>query len=122
MQLLPGDASAGDGALLRAYDIGLAPMHSPQPGTVPIAMARAGMLAVTTTYENKDASALTAISPNLVPAEPTVEGIAAALGAAAASAGDADRRLRGSAVRWSLDWDASFDDDVLDRVTGVLRG
>ena len=29
--------------------------------------------------------------------------------------------MRGSALRWSLDWDASFDDELLDRVTGFLR-
>ena len=122
MHLLPTSAAADSGALMRSSDVGLAPMHAPQPGLVPIEMARAGMLAVTTTYEHKDAGALAAISPNLVAAEPTVDGIAAALAAAAAGARDADRRLRGSAVRWSLDWDSSFDDELLDRLTGFLRG
>ena len=116
MRLLPPSP------LPRGYDVGLAPMYAPHPGLVPIEMARAGMLAVTTTYEGKDAAALAAISPNLIAAEPTVDGIADALGAAAAAAGDVDRRVRGSAVRWSLDWDSSFDDDLLDRVTGFLRG
>ena len=116
MQLLPGSPA------LRGYDLGLAPVHAPQPGRVPIEMARAGMLAVTTTYETKDAGALGAISPNLIAAEPTVESIADALAVAAAGADDVERRLRGTAVRWSLDWDSSFDDDLLDRVTGFLRG
>jgi hypothetical protein len=83
-------------------------------------MARAGMVAVTTTFENKTADALSAISPNLVGAEPTVDGIAAALAGAAEAAGDVERRLRGSALRWSTDWDASFDDALLDRVLGAL--
>ena len=85
-------------------------------------MARAGLLAVTTTFENKTAGALSAISPNLVAADPTVEGIAEALERAAADAGDAERRMRGSALRWSLEWDETFGDDLLDRVTGFLRG
>ena len=84
-------------------------------------MARAGMLAVTTTFEHKTDAALSAISPNLIAAEPTVEGIAGALHAAASQAGDADRRVRGSAIRWSTDWDSSFGDELLDRVTGLLR-
>ena len=104
-----------------AYDVGLAAMLAPHPGVVPIAMARAGMLAVTTTYENKDTEALAAISPNLIAAEPTIEGLADALCAAAAGAGDLGRRRRGTAVRWSLDWDSSFGDELLDRVTAFLR-
>ena len=114
MQLLPA-ANPHD------YDVGLAPVPAPQPGRVPLEMARAGMLAVTTTFENKSAEALAAISPNLVGAKPTIEGIAEALERAASDAGDAERRMRGSALRWSLDWDASFDDELLDRVTGFLR-
>ena len=89
---------------------------------VPIGLARAGTLAVTTTFENKTTEALTAISANLVAAEPTVEGIADGLRAAAARAGDLEARVRGSAVRWSLDWDTSFGDELVDRVMGLLRG
>ena len=60
-------------------------------------MAAAGMLAVTNTFESKTANALAAISPNLVAGEPTVEGLARVLCAAADRAGEA----RDSAVRWS---------------------
>jgi len=115
MRLLPASP------LPPGYDVGLAPVPAPQPGLVPLEMARAGMLAVTTTFENKTTEALTAISPNLMAAEPTVEGIADALCAAAAKADDVEGRARGSAVRWSLAWDASFDDALLDHVIGLLR-
>jgi glycosyltransferase involved in cell wall biosynthesis len=115
MELLP------DGPLPAGYDVGLAPLHAPQPGRVPIEMARAGMLAVTTTFERKTADALAAISPNVIGAAPTVDGIAGALARAAAEAGDVERRLRGTAVRWSVDWDASFGDELLDRVIAFLR-
>ena len=114
MRLLP------PGPLPAGYDVGLAPLFAPQPGRVPLEMARAGMVAVTTTFENKTAGALAAVSPNLIGADPTVDGIAAGLAAAAVAAGDAERRLRGSALRWSVDWDASFDDALLDRVLGAL--
>jgi hypothetical protein len=105
----------------RSYDVGLAPLSGPRTGLVPIGMARAGLVAVTTTFENRTTESLAAISSNLVAAEPTVEGIADALVAAEARAGDAAARLRGTAVRWSTSWDASFDDALLDRVTGFLR-
>jgi hypothetical protein len=114
MRLLP------PGPLPAGYDIGLAPLHGPQPGRMPLEMARAGMVTVTTTFETKTADALTAISPSLIGAEPTIDGIAAALAAAAEAAGDVEARLRGSALRWSAGWDASFDDALLDRVIGAL--
>ena len=106
---------------LSEYDVGLSPLPAPHPGLVPLAMARAGMLAVTTAFEHKTDAALSAISPNLIAAEPTVDGIADGLQAAAARAGDTDGRVRASAIRWSTDWDTSFGDELLDRVTGFLR-
>ena len=115
MRLLPGPVD------LREYDVGLAPVPGPQPGRVPLELARAGTLAVTTTFENKTGAALAAISPNLVAGEPTIDGLADALARAAEQAGDVERRVRGAALRWSLDWDASFADELLDRVIGVLR-
>ena len=84
-------------------------------------MAAAGMLAVTNTYETKTAAALSAISPNLIGAGTTVEGLARAVCGAVAEAGDVAARLRGSTVRWSREWDASFGDEVLDRVIDLLR-
>jgi hypothetical protein len=30
--------------------------------------------------------------------------------------------VRGGAVRWSRDWGESFDDQLMDRVEGFLRG
>ena len=95
-------------------------MYTPHPSLVPIEMASAGMLTVTNSFENKTAQALTAISPNLITAEPGVEAIAAALGQAAAGVEDFDRRARGSSVKWSRDWDRSFDEALLERVTAFL--
>jgi hypothetical protein len=80
------------------------------------------MLTVTNTFENKTAEALTSISSNLIAAEPGIEAVAAALCEAAAGADDVERRLRGSQVRWSRDWDASFGDELLARVLSLLEG
>jgi len=118
LQLLSETDHAG---LLPGYDVGLAPVPAPQPGLVPLELARAGLVTVTTAFENKTAGALDAISPNLVAAEPTVDGIAGALAAAETAAGDVERRRRGSELRWSTDWDASFGAPLLDRVIDFLR-
>jgi glycosyltransferase involved in cell wall biosynthesis len=121
LRLLPRADQDAYARVLREHDVGLALMYTPHPSLVPIEMAGAGMLTVTNSFENKTAAALAAISPNLVAVEPGIEAIADALGEAAAAADDVDRRVRGSAVRWSRDWDESFDDELLGRVESFLR-
>jgi beta-1,2-rhamnosyltransferase WsaF-like protein/glycosyl transferase family 2 len=106
--------------LLREHDVGLALMYTPHPSLVPIEMASAGMLTVSNSFDNKTPDALAAISPNLVAAEVSVEAIAAKLGQAVAGVGDVERRVLGSDVQWSRDWDTSFDDALLARVAGWL--
>ncbi len=121
LSLLPRASQRAYARTLREHDVGLALMYTPHPSLVPIEMASAGMLTVTNSFENKTAAAMAAISTNLITAEPGVEAIADALCEAAAGARDAERRARGSAVRWSRDWDRSFDDALLARVEGFLR-
>jgi WsaF, C-terminal domain len=121
LQLLARAEQRAYAGVLRDHDVGLALMYTPHPSLVPIEMASAGMLTVTNSFENKTAAAMSAISPNLLTAEPSVAGIAHALCDAAAAAGDVERRVRGSAVRWSRDWDQSFDDELMDRVESFLR-
>jgi hypothetical protein len=96
-------------------------MYTPHPSLVPIEMASAGMLTVTNSFENKTAEAMAAISPNIVAATPGIEEIADALCAAAAGVEDVERRVRGSRVAWSTDWDESFGDGLLERVAGFLE-
>jgi hypothetical protein len=122
LELLPRAAQDDYGRRLREHDVGLALMHTPHPSLVPIEMASAGLLTVTSAFENKTAEALAAISPNLIAAEPGVESVADALCAAVAGAGDAERRVRGSRVRWSRTWDESFSDALLDRVAAFREG
>jgi hypothetical protein len=120
MKLLPRASQADYAAMLLSHDVGLALMYTPHPSLVPIEMASAGMLTVTSTFENKTAGALSAISSNLLAAEPTIEAVADALCEAAAGVEDVERRVRGSRVSWSRSWDESLPDEVLDRVTHVL--
>jgi hypothetical protein len=120
MRLLPRAAQDAYADVLRDHDVGLALMYTPHPSLVPIEMAAAGMLTVTNSFENKTPEAMAAISPNLLTAEPTVDAVADALCEAAAGVDDVERRARGSHVRWSRDWDESFDDALLARVDAFL--
>ena len=99
----------------------LEPVDANHPSLVPLEMASAGMLTVTNSFENKTAEAMTAISSNLITVAPSVRGIAAGLVQAAAGAAELERRVLGSAVRWSRDWDQSFDDELVARLVSALR-
>ena len=122
LRLLPRAAQAEYGELLRSHDVGLALMYTPHPSLVPIEMAAAGMLAVTNSFENKTAEALAEISPNLIAAEPGIDADRHGAGRGGrGGADDGDRRVRGSHVHWSRDWDTSFGDELIDRLIAVLR-
>lgn len=120
LELLPRVEQSAYARLLHDHDLGLALMYTPHPSLVPIEMASAGMVAVTNSFENKTPQAMRAISPNLIAAEPSVEGIVGALRGGVAAAQDYRRRVRGSEVRWSMDWSESFDDKLLARVASAL--
>jgi hypothetical protein len=120
LKLLPRTGQEDYAAMLREHDVGLSLMYTPHPSLVPIEMASAGMLTVTNTFENKTAEALAAISSNIIAAEPTIAGVAAALLEAGAGVDDWERRARGAAVRWSSDWSHTFDDELVGRVLAFL--
>ncbi len=106
--------------LLPGYDAGLALMLTPHPSLVPLEMAAAGLVTVTNTYANKTADALRALSANLVPVPPTVDGVAAGIREAAGRAPDVAGRVAGAEVAWSRDWRTSLDDALLGRLSAWL--
>ena len=120
LRLLPRMSQDAYARVLRDHDVGLALKYTPHPSLVPIEMASAGMLTVTNTFENKTSEALQAISGNLVAAPPSIDSIAMSLAEAVARAGDAERRVRGSVVAWSRDWQRSFDATMLDGLVRAL--
>jgi hypothetical protein len=120
LELLPRTAQGDYAAVLRRHDVGLALMHTPHPSMVPIEMAAAGMLTVTSSFEHKTPEAMAAISPNLLTAAPTVEGVAAALAEAVAGSADVERRLAGSVVDWPRSWDETFPDTLMARIEELL--
>jgi glycosyltransferase involved in cell wall biosynthesis len=120
LELLPRLDQRRYADMLAEHDLGLALMYTPHPSMVPIEMAAAGMLAVTNTFANKTPEALAEISSNVLAAAPTIEGVARALREGAEQADDAERRIRGSQVHWSRDWETSFSDALLERIEGWL--
>jgi hypothetical protein len=75
------------------------------------------MLVVTSTFENKTAESLRAISENLIPVEPTVDGVTAGLFEAVATVGEFERRARQARdLRWSRSWEDSLDDELIARI------
>jgi hypothetical protein len=121
LRLVPRADQATYAALLGKHDVGLALMHTPHPSLVPIEMAAAGLIAVTSAFDTKTPAAMAAISANLIAAEPTPDAVADALCAAAAGVDDVERRVCGSRVAWSRDWETSFPDELLARMTGLLE-
>jgi hypothetical protein len=121
LELLPRIPQDDYAELLRGHDVGLALMYTPHPSLVPIEMASAGMLTVTNSFENKTPEAMAAISENLVTVEPSIDGIVEGLRDTVAHVGDAARRAAGAQVRWSRDWDTSFDTDVMGRIASFLE-
>jgi len=102
--------------LLPQYDIGLSLMYTPHPSLLPLEMAAAGMVVVTSECMNKTHSDLHAISSNLYGAVPTIDGVLAALKRAVEKANDKDSRLRGSEVHWASSWSQAFSDDIFQRL------
>jgi O-antigen biosynthesis protein len=98
----------GYAALLRSCDVGLSLMLSPHTSYPPLEMAACGATVVTNTFANKTAERLAAYSGNLLPVEPSVDGIADGLVLAVERSSDAAARAAGSAVNVPGSWDAAF--------------
>ncbi len=120
VRLIPRSAQADYARLLRSFDVGLALMYTPHPSLVPIEMCAAGMSTVTNTFENKDAAALGRISPNLIAAEPSVDGVAEALAEAETRSSRLDERAAGSHIDWPTSWDEALSPGLLQEVERLL--
>jgi hypothetical protein len=120
LDLLPRRIQRAYAETLRRGTVGLALMDTPHPSLAPIEMAAAGLAVVTSTFENKDQAALQAISPNLIGAEPTLDGVVGALRAAVARTADADALARGSDIDWPTSWDDAWHDRLVEHVAAWL--
>ena len=119
--MVPKTSLAGYAAMLPGFDVGLSLMLTPHPSLVPLEMAAAGLVTVTNTFANKTAEVLRAISPNLIGAQPTLEGIVDGLRQAIARVDDIDGRLAGAgAMTWPTEWDAAFPPETMAGIEAFL--
>ncbi len=120
LELLPRAAQDDYADLLREHDVGLALMYTPHPSLVPIEMASAGMLDRHQHIREQDGGGARGDLAEPDRGRADVDAVADALCAAAGAAGDVERRVRGSRVDWSRDWDESFNDKLLAKIAGFL--
>ena len=120
MSLLPKVSLDEYKNLLPEFDMGLSLMLSPHPSIVPLEMAAAGMFAVTNTFANKTAEVLRAISTNIIPSEPTIEGIERSLITALENIDDYDSRVKGANVTWSQNWGDTFNGQFMEKINRFI--
>jgi len=97
-------------------------MDAPHPSLVPIEMASAGMIAVTTTYgASKTPEKMAAISGNLIAVSPDADSVAAGLAEAVGRIGDISGRVKAAEVDWASDWNQALDDPLMGRIADLLE-
>lgn len=101
---------------LPEFDLGLSLMYTPHPSLVPIEMAAAGLVVITTNCLNKTAEKMNAISSNIIGVEPTVEAIVAGLANGATKIDDIDSRIKGAAVDWPKSWNESLPQSLIHKM------
>ncbi|MEO6713927.1 MAG: hypothetical protein ABIM89_10930 [Mycobacteriales bacterium] len=105
---------------LRRYEVGLSMQYSPHPGVVHYEMAASGMIVVTNTFSNRSRADLLARAPNLVPVEPSIDGVSSGLAEAVVRARDVDACLRGARGPAVTSWDESFNDELMSTIEAEL--
>ena len=88
-------------------------------------MASAGLVVVTNHYEERDAGTLESSSANIIPVEPSPEGIQDGFARALGRVGEYQARIDGARFDWSRSWEHSFNDGFLasmdSRITAILE-
>jgi len=103
---------------LPEFDLGLSLMYTPHPSLVPIEMAAAGMVVITTNCLNKTAEKMAAISPNILGVDASVEAITEGLRTAAKQCEDIEGRLAGTNVNWPKSWEESLPSELIHSMVG----
>lgn len=93
---------------LTEFDVGMCLMYAPHPSVPPYEMVRSGVVTVVNTMPGRPAEWYRSISANFEPAEPSVEGLAAAIGRAVGRSGDAEARLAAASSHHPESWEESF--------------
>jgi hypothetical protein len=102
-------------------DVAISLMYAPHPGLVSFELAEAGVRVVTNTIASRSSEYLRSISENLIPCDPTIEGIAEGIERAVSGLDDIDSRLRGANIPGPRSWDEVFDDKFFDKLSGFVQ-
>jgi hypothetical protein len=101
-------------------DLGISLMYASHPGLVSFELAEAGVRVVTNTFSTRSSEYLRGISENLVPCDPTIEGIAEGIERAVSGLDDTESRLRGANIPGPRSWDEVFDDKFFAKLSGFF--
>jgi hypothetical protein len=101
-------------------DVGISLMYAAHPGLVSFELAEAGLRVVTNSFPGRSSEYLRGISENLVPCEPTIEGIADGIHRAVSKLDDIESRLRGANIPGPRSWEEVFDDKFFDKLSSFL--
>jgi hypothetical protein len=100
-------------------DIGISLMYAPHPGVMPLEFATTGAIVITNTFENRSDTDLTALSKNIIPCEPSVEGLRNALRLALSKVTEFEERSANIYQPPHSEWDEIFTPDWLQNVFGL---
>ena len=95
--------------VLADYDVGLSLMFAPHPSVPNLELSAAGVPTVTTTFVNRDAAIMRAISGNLIPVQPSVQSLVSGLVEAVARSARFAERLDNARFDWPRSWSQTFD-------------
>jgi hypothetical protein len=95
-----------------SFDVCLTLMASPHPSLIPMDLAGSGAVVVTNTFATKTEAYLRSLSDNIIPADPTLEGLLAALERAKEASLDLPARYKAAAdMRYPRNWDETFTEE-----------
>ena len=106
---------------LPEFDLGISLMYTPHPSLVPIEMAAAGLVVITTNCLNKTESKMKAISPNIIGVDATLEAIVGGLEMGVTKIGDIKSRIKGANVNWPKSWEESLPSDLIHKMVKWFR-
>ncbi|MCS6891289.1 MAG: hypothetical protein RMK64_03740 [Rhodovarius sp.] len=103
------------GQLMREADLGISLMYAPHPSLLPFELAATGAVVVTNTFGVRTAEWLSAISANIIPCTPDLEGLKTAIRQALPRVEQFEERHARALRPNRRSWREVFDDSFLDR-------
>lgn len=100
---------------IQKLDIGLSLMYAPHPSVVPFEFAATGAVVITNRFEGRDDDWFADISRNIVPCDPSIDGVVDALAEAVSRQSRYQERYDQALHLGSMTWDQVFDASFIER-------